>query len=168
MFRRLNFLLPNTTLAQNVVNELTSLGINNKDIHSCASQSLPIGLLNPVTANQRMDKALTLENTLWKANLVLFFIFLAVCILALVTQQLLIALACITVMLISFAAGNFFTKHIPHTHLNEFKHALSHNEILIMADMPDERIAEVEDKIHRHHPAAIEGGSSWAIKGVDL
>lgn len=168
MLRRLNFLLPNAELAQKVVHELTNMGVSNKNIHTYAEHNWPIGSLNPATKNQTNDKAQHLENTLWKNNLVLFFLFLSISLIAFITQHFLIAFFSIGVMLISFTAGYFFTTHIPHTHLGKFKHALSHNELLVMVDVPNKKLGIVEDKIHRHHPAAFECGSSWAIKGADI
>jgi hypothetical protein len=114
------------------------------------------------------DKTLQIENIIWKSNLVLFFIFLALCIYALVTAHYIAALLCIAIMAVSFSIGNFFAKYIPHVHLYQFASALSHNEILLMVDIDNEKLATIEDKIHRHHPAAIDGGSCWTIKGMDI
>lgn len=168
MFRRLNFLLPNAQLAEKIVNELSKLGVNEKNIHTYAEHNLPTGSLNLATENQANNEAQLIEDIFWKGNLVLFFIFLTVCIIALSTQQYLLSLMSLGVMILSFTAGNFFVKHIPHTHLGEFKHAVNHNELLMMVDVPDEKAGYIENAIHRHHPAAIEGGTSWTLKGIDI
>lgn len=168
MFRRLNFLLPNAKLAQKVVNELLSMGVSSNNIHTYAEHKFPIGSLRPATVNQKQDKAQHMENILWSGNLILFFTFLAIAIIGLFTQQYLLAVFSVGIMVISFSIGYFFTAHIPHTHLGMFKDALSHNELLMMVDVPDEKVGAVEDKIHRHHPAAFEAGSSWTLKGVDI
>jgi len=168
MFRRLNFLLPNARLAQKVANELTDLGVSDKNIHTYAEHNLSTGSLNPATKNQANDEAQLIEDIFWKGNLTLFFVFLVISIIAITTQQYFLALMSLAVMIISFVRGNFFVKHIPHTHLGEFKRALNHNELLMMADVPDEKAGFIENIIHRHHPAAIEGGSSWTLKGVDI
>ena len=168
MFRRLNFLLPNARLAQNVANELTKLGVSDNDIHTYAEHNLPIGSLNPATENQVHDEAQKIENIFWKGNLTLFFIFLGICLIAFTMQQYSLALLSLGVMIISFAAGHFFVRHIPRVHINEFKHAVSHNELLMMVDIPDDKVGFIENIIHRHHPAAVEGGSSWTLKSVDI
>jgi len=168
MFRRLNFLLPNARLAQNVANELTMLGVSDKDIHTYAEHNLPIGSLNPATENQVHDEAQKIENIFWKGNLALFFIFLGICLIAFIMQQYSLALLSLGVMIISFAVGYFFVRHIPRVHINEFKHAVSHNELLMMVDIPDDKVGFIENIIHRHHPAAVEGGSSWTLKSVDI
>ncbi|RDH83880.1 MAG: hypothetical protein DIZ80_07020 [endosymbiont of Galathealinum brachiosum] len=168
MFRRLNFLLPNAKLAQKVVNELSRLGVNEKNIHTYTEHNLPTGSLNLATENQANNEAQLIEDIFWKGNLTLFFVFLTICIIALSTQQYFLSLMSLGVMILSFAVGNFFVKHIPHTHLGEFKHAVNHNELLMMVDVPDENVGFIENTIHRHHPAAIEGGSSWTLKGIDI
>jgi hypothetical protein len=168
MFRRLNFLLPNAELAQKVASELDNLGVNQNNIHTYAKRKLPIGSLNPATDNQINNEAQQIENIFWKGNLVLFFIFMLICVAAIAAQQYILALLSLGIMILSFTAGNFFVKHIPHTHFNEFKHATSHNELLMMVDVQDSDVDYIENRIHRHHPAAIEGGSSWTLKGVDI
>lgn len=168
MFRRLNFLLPNAQLAQKVVSELSMLGVKEKNIHTYAEHSLPTGSLNLATENQVNDEAQLIEDIFWKGNLSLFFIFLIISVITLGTQQYFLSLMSFGVMILSFMAGNFFVKHIPHTHLSEFKHAVNHNELLMMIDVPDEKAGFIENTIHRHHPSAVEGGSSWTLKGVDI
>jgi len=168
MFRRLNFLIPNAKLAQEVVNELTGLGVNDKNIHTYAEHNLPTDSLLPATKNQAEDRSQYLEDIFWKGNLSFFFILLCLLIITLLTSHYLLSLACLGIMLVSFSIGNIFATYIPHVHLSEFKNALSHNELLMMVDVPYEKMHDIETQIHRHHPAVVEGGSSWALKGVDI
>jgi hypothetical protein len=168
MFHRINFLIPNASLAQKVVTELNELGVSNKHIHTYAEHNYPTNGLNLATENQINDEARQVEDVFWKGNLLLFFIFSAICITALITQQYSLALLAIIIMILSFMAGNFFVKHIPHTHLSEFKHATCHNELLMMIDVADNKVEKIENAIHRHHPAAYEAGSSWTLKSIDI
>jgi len=168
MFRRLHFLLPNQQLAKAVVEELNSLGINNKQIHAYAEHNLPVGELPPVTKNQSHDKTLQVENLLWKGNLIFFFVLLAVCLASLVATNYTLALICAALMIMSFSIGTFFAQHIPHVHLYQFADALSHNELMLMVDVDDEKLEMVEKNIHRHHPAVVEGGSCWTVKGMNI
>ncbi len=168
MFRRLHFLLPNAKLAQNVVEELLKLGVASKNIHTHAKESLPTGSLRPATDNQKHDRAKRLEKLFWNSNLAMFFILLFLMIVSLANSYFLLAIGCLAVMTVNFAIGNFFAAHIPHIHMDEFKHALSHNELLLMVDVKDDQVYEIEKTIHRHHPAAVEGGSSWTLKSIDI
>lgn len=164
MFRQLHFLLPNIKEAKSVVNELHSLGINDNDIQTCSNDEIPAGALPHVSDNKHSDRYERIESLSWNGNLILFFIALAVLIIAAFNSQFMLAIVCVIIMLMTFVAGHFYSTHIPHTHLNNFKHALSHHELLLSVNVPDERLFEVENSIHRHHPSVIEGGSSWAIK----
>jgi len=168
MFRRLHFLLPNQQLAKAVVEELNDLGINNQQIHAYAEHNMPVSKLPSVTKNQAHDKTLQVENLLWKGNLILFFLLLTVCIVSLVIVNYTLALICASLMLVSFVIGNFFAQHIPHVHLYQFADALSHNELMLMVDVDDEKLEIVERNIHRHHPAVVEGGSCWTVKGMNI
>ena len=168
MFRRLNFLIPNAQLAQKIMSELSKLGVKENNVHTYAEHNLPTGSLNLATKNQANDEAQLIEDIFWKGNLTLFFVFLVIGVIALTTQQYFLSLMSTGVMILSFTAGVFFVRHIPHTHLSEFKHAVNHNELLMMIDVPNDKAHFVENTIHRHHPSAIEGGSSWTLKGVDI
>ena len=168
MFRRLHFLLPNQQLAKAVVEELNTLGINNKHIHAYSEHNLPIGELPPVSKNQAHDKTLQLENVLWKGNLIFFFVILAVCLVSIAGANYTLALICAALMLVSFSIGNYFARYIPHVHLYQFADALSHNELILMVDVDDKKLEMVEKNIHKHHPAVVEGGSCWTVKGMNI
>jgi hypothetical protein len=51
--------------------------------------------------------------------------------------------------------------HVPNVHLQEFRDALRHGEILLMIDVPQQRVDEVEYRVLARHPEAVAGGSSW-------
>lgn len=67
----------------------------------------------------------------------------------------------------TFLGGRYFT-HIPDTHLNEFRDALAHGEILLMIDVPGTRVAEIEDRVHKHRPEAAIGGVGWSTAAFCL
>ena len=168
MFRRLYFLLPNAELAQRVINELHPLGVLNRDIHAVSHEGMPMPFLPVATENQIEDKAHLIEDVLWKANLLLFFVALVAFIYSVSSGFWFYSGICLLVMLVAFIAGDLFALNIPHIKMNEFQHAIKHNEILLMVDVPKSRVAEIEDRIHRHHPAAYEGGSSWSLQIMGL
>jgi len=168
MFRRLHFLLPNVKLAQKVVDELSALGVSHKQIHTVADEGNDIGSLPPATPNQRRDKTKRIENIAWSGNLLLFFSTLVVFVAAVAYGNYILAILCIAVMLVSFSLGSFFIHHMPRVHVDQFKHALSHRELLLMVDVPDTQAYNIENNIHRHHPAAYEGGSTWTLKSADI
>jgi len=168
MFRRLNFLIPNAKLAQNMANELINLGVESNNIHTYAEHDLPLDSLRPATENQIRGKTQYLERLFWNGNLILFFILLIAFSASIALGEYLFTIYCSVAMIISFSMGNYYARHLPHTNPGMFKNALSHNELLMMVDLPEEKVGEVEMKIHRHHPAAIEAGSSWTLRGIDI
>lgn len=58
-------------------------------------------------------------------------------------------------------AGFLFTD-VHNVHLNEFREALQHGEILLMVDVPVRRVAEIEDLVYHRHPEVTVGGVGWA------
>ena len=168
MFRRLYFLLPNAALTQAVIDELYQLGVKTKHIHNMSHEGMPMPFLPKATEKQKHDGIHNIENFLWMTNIALFFIAFAVLIYSVMTGEVFISLVCLAVMVVAFISGDFFALYIPHIHLSEFKHAISHNEILLMVDIPKSQVLKIESCVHRHHPAAIEGGSSWGLQFMGL
>ena len=74
----------------------------------------------------------------------------------------------IAVMILTFLAGFLFATRVPDTHLDEFRGVLAHPEVLLMADVPKQRVAEIEDLIHRRHPEATAGGAGWTIEALQI
>jgi hypothetical protein len=68
---------------------------------------------------------------------------------------------------VTFINGYFWAR-VPDTHLSEFRAAMSHGEILLMIDVAEQDLANVETNFHRHHPGAIECGTSWSVAAIDL
>lgn len=168
MNRRLYFLLPDTAHARSVIDELTDSGLQRKQMHAIAREpGALIGLPN-ATIRQRQDFGRLVEAILWDGNLVVFG-------LALGTLLSLLILSGLTpwlwlpalVMAGTFLGGLYFTR-IPDIHLNEFRDALAHGEILLMIDIPGARVAEIEDQVHKHHPEATIGGVGWSTAAFDL
>ena len=63
----------------------------------------------------------------------------------------------IVIMAANFLIGARFA-HLPNTHLDEFRDALAHGETLLMVDVVEDRVAELEKRVHQHHPEATVGG----------
>jgi hypothetical protein len=168
MFRRLYFLFPNAALTQAAVDELYQLGIKPRRIHAMSHEGMSMPFLLQATDKQKHDDVHHIEDFLWLTNIILFFVAFAVFIYSAAAGELFFTIVCLSIMLVTFIAGDFFALYIPHIHLSEFKHAINHNEILLMVDMPKSQVLKIESCIHRHHPAAIEGGSSWSLQYMGL
>jgi hypothetical protein len=168
MNRRLYFLFPDRVHALSAVNELAASGVPENDMHALADKDVPLDGLPNATSRQKHDAARRLEKLLWSANLALFCLAFGSCITLLILSGLsLWVLVCIGLMVVTFLAGLRFT-HVPNTHLDEFQDALAHGEILLMVDTPESRLADIEDRIHRHHPEAAIGGVGWGTGAFGL
>jgi len=169
MKRRLYFLLPDNSHASAVVEELEQNGIDRRHIHAIAGQGSDAGDLPQSTPQQRGDMAARVEKIFWLGNLIVFFMALILLIVMVLTQSggfwvLLPA----GIMLASFLAGVGFTSRVPNVHLDEFRDALRHAEVLLMVDVPVQQVARVEDMVHRRHPEAAVGGVGWSIADLPV
>jgi len=167
MLRRLFFLFPDEAHAQRAVNQLVFLNISERNIHAI-SRGVALKTLPEATERQKNDTAFRVESFLWKANLLLFVVSLVIFFIALVTAAFYWTLAALFVMVITFFAGEHFVVHVPDVHLTEFTDALSHGEVLLMVDVPAERVVEIESMIHHRHPEAVVGGVSWTVDAFGI
>jgi len=74
----------------------------------------------------------------------------------------------VVLMTLTLATGALFALRVPDTHLDEFRGALSHGEILLMVDVPKRSVAEIEELIYRRHPEATPGGVGWSIEALGI
>ena len=167
MLRRLFFLFPDELHAQRVVNQLVSLDIPKRRIHAIA-RSVELKTLPQATQRQKKDTAFRIERFLWSANLVVFTLALAVLVIALVAGEFNWAMISLSIMAVTFIAGEQFVVHVPSVHLTEFTDALSHGEVLLMIDIPSNRVVEIEDFVHHKYPEAAVGGVSWSMEAFGL
>jgi hypothetical protein len=168
MNRRLYFLLPDRAHALSEVNELAGSGLELEDIHALAGRQVSLEGLPEATDAQRHDLAHRIETLLWDGNLVVFGLALG----ALLTLGIINGLTAwlllpLGMMLASFLAGLRFTR-LPNVHLDEFRDALSHGEILLMVDVPVAKVADIENRVHRHHPEAAVGGVGWGTTAMGI
>jgi len=168
MNRRLYFLLPDKAHALSVVDELAHEGIGTENMFALGNQGKQLDGLPSASLRQYNDAAGHLESFLWNANLLSFVVALGIFIVLLVTAGWnLWLLAPAAIMLANFLAGLRFVQ-LPNTHLNEFRDAMSHGEILLMVDVPEQRVADIENQVHHHHPEATVGGVGWGTPAFGL
>ena len=167
MLRRLYFLFPDPSKATVVIDELGRHGVSPRRMHVLSRSTGDLGDLPPVGVHQGRDRARQLETLLWDGNLALFFLALALLLVALYVDWPLVAVVMAAAMAVTFLLGLRAT-WLPDVHLDEFRDALAHGEVLLMVDVPKTRVAEIEDHVHRHHPEAAVGGVGWSLEGLEL
>lgn len=160
MNRRLYFLFPDVAHANTTAEDLMAAGIEAPHLHAVSNAQNQHHSLPETSARQQNDLAGKLERIAWNANLILFLTTAVLTVVLVAQGSYAWSAASLAVMLISFMSGERFT-HVPDVHLNEFRDALHHGEILLMVDIPQHQVADVERRVTRRHPEAVPGGSSW-------
>lgn len=167
MERRLYFTFPRAAQARRAVEELVAGSIPRTAIHTVARDDAGIEDLPAATTAQRHDRVWALERLYWNTNLVVFFVSLLGLLVALYVDRPTVAVAALLVMVATFLAGERFAVRVPHAHLDEQRVPLRHGEVVVMVDVPADRVHEVEAMVSRQHPEAGVGGVGWHIHGLN-
>lgn len=162
MRRRLYFVLPDVSVTSAIIADLKVAGIDAGHIRVASREPAQIHIQGTTVQDATTDLSDQLERMLWNINLLVFFVCVLVTLVMLATQGLSVGLLLpLSILSVSFFAGLQFT-HLPNTHLREFSAALRHGELVLMVSVPRERVAEIEDRVHSHYPAAALGGVGWS------
>jgi hypothetical protein len=167
MLRRLFFLFPDEKHAQSAVHQLVNNNIPKRRIHAIA-HGVKLYTLPMATERQKKDTAFRVEFILWHLNLIVFAIAFIGMIAALIAASVTWSVVALIVMLATFIAGEQFVVKVPNVHLSEFDDALSHGEILLMVDVPKNRVSEIEDFVHHRHNEACVGGVGWTLDAFGI
>ncbi len=161
MKRRLYFLFPDTGHARAAVQDLVRIDVAPARLHTIARADIDLGDLPVATNPQRHDALAQIEKGLWNGNLALFALAAAGLVIAALAGAPGWAVLAIGVMAASVAGGAWFAMRLPHVHLDEFRAALRHGEILLMVDVTRDCIEEIDALMQRRHPESVAGGSGW-------
>lgn len=167
MYKRLYFLFPDARHTQTVVDELVEFDISLDHMHAMAKRGVDLGNLPRASLRQRRDMAHKIEYAIWQINLAVFAFASILFLYFLFSQAYTQTLLMLIIMAITFMAG-YIWAHVPDTPIQEFRHEMAHNEILLMIDAPGTRTHEVGEKVHRNHPEALAGGTTWMIDAFGL
>jgi hypothetical protein len=168
MLRRLFYLFPEKPQVQAVMDELKKKGIGYERMHTLAKDGVDLDGLPLATARQSSDFGAKLESWFWGVNLLIFFIALGLILFAAFSSSWYLALLGLFVATANVWLGNYFVSKVPRVHLDQFRGALSHGEILLMVDVPHWRVREIDQVVTRHHPEAYPGGVGWTIEALHI
>lgn len=168
MNRRIYFVLPDEERAVEVVRDLEAAGVGRERIHAIPGKGVTLTQLPPATRQQREDALGRWEHMGWYGNFLLFGVATAGLVLALYYARPVWAVLAAAVMVASLLAGALFAMRVPDTHLDEFRDALTHGNVLLLVDVTRERVAAIESLVEHRHPSATPGGVSWTpnVAGV--
>jgi hypothetical protein len=159
--QRLYVLIPDVATAKAVVDELLLTHVPENHLHVVAREGTPLGSLPEAGLAQKSDLIPALEKgaalggvTGTLAGLIAIAIPGVVVVSA---GALVVGLA-----LASTAAGAWISSMIgvsvDSPRLKPYVHAIEAGQLLLMIDIPAERVSEIEALIRRHHPGATPEG----------
>lgn len=161
MKRRLFLLLPDTGHAEQLGSDLQTVDIKSLDVHAVARGDVRLKGVNDVRRPEDRDTDQLLEWWLWRINLAIFFVAVLTFFAMLIWSPSYWLILPLVIMTGAFIGGFVYVLKMPQTHIDEFRPAIRHGEILMMVDTPASRLADVRRYIQRRHPEAIIGGVGW-------
>ena len=168
MDRRLYFLFPSEHHVRLAIDELNDAGIEDAHLHVISHYDLTRENIPPLQQLYRMDRSWRVERFAWTANLVIFFIAAVGFVLSLMWWLYVWSVVTVLIMLATMMSGFWFALKVPNVHLDEFHDALMRNEILLSVVVHKNRVAEIENLVHRRHPEAYGGGMGWSVEALGV
>ncbi len=160
--RRLYFLLPDVDRARAVVEDLLLKRVEERHIHLLARRGTPLEDLPQATIAQRTDLVPALERgvTIGGATGALAGLVAV----AAPPAGLVLGGGAVLAMALAGAgfgawASSLLGVSTPNSQIRQFEEAIERGEILMMVDVPKNRVEEIESLIRTHHPAAEIGGT---------
>ncbi len=160
--RRLYFMVPSIDTAKTVVDELLLKRVDDHHIHVVAKEGTPMGDLPEANLFQKSDFIPAMERGLAVGGITGMLAGLA----AMTFPPAGLILGGGAVLGTSLAGAGIgawisgmIGMDVPNTQIDKFEDAIEKGEILMMVDVPKERVAEIEALIQQHHPDADMGGT---------
>jgi len=163
MYRRVYFLVPDKIRALAVIEDLACMGIDRRFIETLADpRTSTDGLPQAGTVKQKRTGD-RLEKFFRNSNLISFIMAFGCLIYLLITRNfnwwLFLPPA---VMAANFITGLNINFDNTHTILRgEFREALDQGEILLLVEIPENHAADIEQRVHIHHPETASGAVTW-------
>ena len=159
MRKRLYFLLPTIDSAQQIVNELLLARIDDQHIHVMAKEGTDLGDLPEATMFQKSDIVHGIESGMVIGGISgLLGSIIAITALQLGSMMGLVVLGCtIFGALFGIWSAGMIGSSTRNTRLKEFEGAMESGKILLMADVPMEKVNEVTHKMEAHKDIMLGG-----------
>jgi hypothetical protein len=166
MRRRVYFLVPNVEIATKVVDDLLLARVEEKHIHVIARRDTPLGDLPEASFLQKSDFLPAVERAVplgGAAGTLSGLVALAL--------QPGIVVAGGAVLLASALAGagvgawlgGMVGMNVGNTRLKAFENAIERGELLILVDVPFDKVDEITERVKKHHPEAEPEGTEPTV-----
>jgi len=159
--RRLYFLVPSVESARKINDELLLARVEERHVHVIAKEGTPMEDLPEARMAQRSDLIPALERgaTIGGAT------GIAAGIIAITFPPAGLILGGGAILAIGLAGAgvgalmsSMIGVDIPNSRIQKFQDAIEQGELLMMVDVPKDRVDEIDDLVKKHHPEAeIEG-----------
>ena len=160
--RRLYFMVPDIDTANTVVDELLLKRVDDHHIHVVAKEGTPMGDLPEANLLQKSDFIPAMERGLAVGGITGLLAGLA----AMTFPPAGLVLAGGAVLGTSLAGAGIgawisgmIGMDVPNSQIKKFTDAIEKGEVLMMVDIPKERVEEIEALVQQHHPDADMGGT---------
>lgn len=157
MRRRLYFLLPSVARARQVVDELLLARIDDHHIHVLAKDDIPLGDLPRANLLQRSDFVHGIEMGLvvgGSTGVLAGLVAVAFPPGGIILGGWTVLACALAGALIGAWVSGMIGTDVPNSQLKAFQDAVEEGQILMMVDVPKNRVEDVTRMIRRHHPEA--------------
>lgn len=158
--RRIYFLAPSVGITKKIVDDLVLARIDARHIHVLAKPGIPLEHLPEATFLQQSDFIPALEEGIALGGATGLLAGLVA--LTLPTGLVLGGGAVLAIGLAGAGVGGLMSSmvgiSIDSRRIEQFQQAIEQGEVLVMADVPCDRVEEIEALIKKHHPRAECGG----------
>jgi hypothetical protein len=165
--KRIYFLVPHIDVAKKIVDELLVARIEERHIHILAKRGTPLGDLPEASFLQKSDFIPAMERGLALGGTVGTLAGLA----AVALGPFSLVVAGGGIVLASGLAGagvgawlsGMVGLNVGNTRLKSFEEAIERGELLMMIDVPRERVQQITEMVKTHHPEAHPEGTEPTI-----
>ena len=155
MIRRMYFMIPDTSLARTIHNELLLSRVAESKMHVVAREDIDLDDLPEANILQKSDLVHSIQRGIPLGGLTGVLLGALAVSLGAVTP----GYEGVTIMLTVFAglflgalASTLIAVNVPNTRHSQFEKDLSNGKILFIVDVPVEKVQEITDMIVSHHP----------------
>ena len=150
--RRLYFLLPNLDVTHKVVDELLLARIEERHIHVIAKEGTPLKDLPEASLIQKSDFVPAVERGVAMGGAT----GIAAGLVAIALPGVVIAGGALLAMGLAGAGmgawlGGMIGMDVENTHIKQFESAIQAGQILVLVDVPKDRVDDIQSSVKKHH-----------------
>ena len=161
MRRRLYFVLPDLGSAIQTANDLLLARVEDRHMHFLAKRGMSLGQLHEADFFQKSDLRHSMQVGFILGGCLGFLVGIYIYLtppeganLQLVT----ILIATVVGALFGAWASSMIGISTPNTALKRFEAEIGEGRVLLMVDVPKDRVGEIQELVHRSHPEASDHG----------